>query len=326
MNAKEHRSAKRKAEAIATKEAGCSTTELLGDIENEESTKKRKRNSEGDNQPKKKESSSNPYILFVRQLAYKSTKEGLFQHFQKELGNLITPESLKIRLLTDPKKGNRSRGMAFVELNDPELMHECLKLHHTHLDGRRMNVERSSGGGKNKSKEKIFQFRKEQADYISQTVDGILSEYKAKGDLRKGELDAGVILLCKRHSAKTVEAALGEYVEARGEGVKKNPSSYLTNIIGRIAEYGVETEEQKQKFKRKDSSGGNRPRRGNHGHQDNKRERRSDKMEMKSKNNKAFGTEVDMRLSEMKGGSSSRLSQIFPSMSHGQGRGRGYMR
>eukprot|EP00594_Rhizosolenia_setigera_P003678 CAMPEP_0178952404 /NCGR_PEP_ID=MMETSP0789-20121207/7800_1 /TAXON_ID=3005 /ORGANISM="Rhizosolenia setigera, Strain CCMP 1694" /LENGTH=133 /DNA_ID=CAMNT_0020633459 /DNA_START=1 /DNA_END=398 /DNA_ORIENTATION=- len=132
--------------------------------------------------------------------------------------------------------------MAFIETDTPELLYECLKLHHTTLDGRRINVERSSGGGKNESRrEKINQYRKEQNDYISDTVDKIISEYKANGSIAEGELDEGVILLCKRHSASTIETALAQYVESRGDTVD-NPSAYLTSIICRVREEGVEND------------------------------------------------------------------------------------
>lgn len=54
-----------------------------------------------------------------------------------------------MRLLT--RKGTnppRSKGMAFVEVEDAESAYQCLGLHHSRLDGRLLNVERTSGGGK----------------------------------------------------------------------------------------------------------------------------------------------------------------------------------
>lgn len=164
LNAKERRSKKRKLLAITAEKSGCSADDLLPLLV-------KKDVSEQDQQPedealhkKQKTTKSNPYVLFVGQMAYSTTAAALLEHFQKALGkHLITPESLKIRLLTDAKK-NRSRGMAFIEANDPKILFECLKLHHTTLDGRRINVERTTGGGKTseKRKEKIKQFRQEQ--------------------------------------------------------------------------------------------------------------------------------------------------------------------
>ena len=40
-----------------------------------------------------------------------------------------------------------SRGIAFVEFTNANLLQQALKLHHTDLDGRRINVELTVGGG-----------------------------------------------------------------------------------------------------------------------------------------------------------------------------------
>ena len=67
-----------------------------------------------------------------------------------------------VRLLTtkpDPKsrQAPKSRGIAFLELPDSAAMQQCLKLHHTLIQGRRINVELTAGGGGNTDgrKEKI---------------------------------------------------------------------------------------------------------------------------------------------------------------------------
>mmetsp|Transcript_36784 Transcript_36784/g.85918 ORF Transcript_36784/g.85918 Transcript_36784/m.85918 type:complete len:297 (-) Transcript_36784:180-1070(-) len=167
---------------------------------------------------------NNPYIIFVGQISYSTTSQAIFDHFQKELGeDVITPASAKVRLLTDSKT-KKSRGMAFVELDDPKVMYDCLKLHRTHLNGRRINVERSAGGGKNseRRKLKIQNQREQQEKMMSNTVDNILEEYRSKGDLQEGELDDGVVGLFKRHSAHVVDAAIQEYLEADGKDKKKS--------------------------------------------------------------------------------------------------------
>jgi nucleolar protein 6 len=43
--------------------------------------------------------------------------------------------------------GPTSRGIAFLEFSNAKLLQEALKLHHTDLDGRRINVELTVGGG-----------------------------------------------------------------------------------------------------------------------------------------------------------------------------------
>jgi len=245
MNAKERRSAKKKAEALAKEDSKCELSVLrefiLTDLDNAKtgSCADANRNQDEKTPAPPPKPNPDPYIVFVGQISFTTTAEQLFQHFKKELGSAITPESMQVRLLTDSKT-NKSRGMAFLQLNDPELMYECLTLHRTHLDERRINVERSAGGRKNSTKRqaKIQTYRTTQEKMLSDTMDKILQEYRDRGDL-EGELDEGVVLLCKRHSAHVVDQAISEYVEAGGK-TKNNPSAFLTAIIGRIAVEGAD--------------------------------------------------------------------------------------
>lgn len=73
---------------------------------------------------------------------------------------------------------------------------------------------------------------------MSQTVDKIIMDYRTQGVLSQDELDKGVIELCKRHSCTVVKQAIEEYIEAKGKRME-NPSAYLTHIITRIAEEGI---------------------------------------------------------------------------------------
>lgn len=322
INAKERRSAKRKAEAIAAEESGWQADELLkwyetvapANADEEEGGKKI------------------PYIVFVGQLSFSTTVEMLYEHFETNLGKeVITKETTKIRLLTDAKT-KKSRGMAFVELSTPEAMYECLKLHLTHLDGRRLNVERTTGGGKAAKKSKISSFRESQTAYISQTVDQILSDHMKNGDIMEGELDEGVIALCKRHSAQVVEHALKEYAEEKKvrrerkeelgekeEEEMRNPSAFLTHMLGRIAEEGFESSNLSGSKRGGGGRGGGRgggPGRGSGG-----AGRGGDRRGASSRSVLEEGG-VDMSASKSSGG---RIQQIFPSMQRGRGRGRGYM-
>lgn len=308
MNSKERRSAKRKAEAIAAEETGMDSAELLTWYETLNPAK---------NESKKR---STPYILFVGQLAYTTTSEMLFNHFQTTLGKeIITSDTLKIRLLTDGKT-NKSKGMAFVELSTPEIMYECLKMHLTHLDGRRINVERSSGGGSAAKKSKISAYREKQSHFISETMDKIISHHIDNGDIGQDELDEGVIALCKRHSAVVVEQALKEYVEEKrvrrerkeklGEKEEeelRNPSAFLTHMIGRVAEEGMDSSKS-DRGKGRGGTGSNGNGRGSWSGKENK----SDSVLEKSG--------VDMSISQT---GNKNISTIFPSMQRGRGRGRG---
>ncbi|GAX23600.1 nucleolar protein 6 [Fistulifera solaris] len=255
MKAKDRRSAKRKAEAIALEKSGCSADELLAwykeqkDDDRPETNNSRKQKKADATQTDKRKI---PYILFIGQLSYDTTKESLLQHFQSELaddddGFDINEQTCQIRLLTDAKT-KKSRGMAFVELSTPELMHACLKLHKTMLEGRRINVEKSAGGGKHSEqrKEKLKTFRTQQEEYIESMVTKMIDEYKQKGEIQDGELDEGVIALCQRHSGAVVQAALERYVDSNGREMD-NPSAYLSFLLGKLAQEGIYDSEKGKK-------------------------------------------------------------------------------
>jgi RNA recognition motif-containing protein len=238
IKSKDRRSAKRKSEAIAAEKAGCSAAELMEwyeeyKIKHPESAKK--------TTEKEEKAHVNPYILFVGQLSYDTTKETLFEYIKKELGkeHQITPSTAKVRLLTHEKTG-ASKGMAFIEVNDPETLYACLALHQTFLDGRRINVERSAGGGRSSEtrKTKLKQYREEQDQYMSSVVDKILDGHRTTGEIQKDELDEGVVALCKRHSATIVEAALENYIESNGRDMD-NSSAYLSFLLTKFAEEGI---------------------------------------------------------------------------------------
>lgn len=311
INSKERRSAKRKAEAIALEETGDESTELLRWYETV--------------CPTKNETKKTPYILFVGQLAYTTTSEMLFEHFKTMLGQeIITNETMKVRLLTDSKT-KKSKGMAFVELSTPEIMYECLKMHLTHIDGRRINVERSSGGGAKTKKSKISMYREKQSSFISDTMDKIITHHIENGDIGQDELDDGVIALCKRHSALVVEQALKEYVQEKrvrrerkeklGEKEEeelRNPSAFFTHMIGRVAEEGMSsgaaTKIGGPSRGADDTSSGNHGKRGDGG----------------SRGDSVLGKSgVDMSISHAASESNKNMSRIFPSMQRGRGRGRG---
>lgn len=329
MRAKDRRSAKRKAEAIAAEESGCSLEDLIAWFKDHGASKQKEHDDEPVKKKTKKETDEekpfhNPYIVFIGQLAYTTTKEDLLAHVKEELGKefKVTPETCKIRLLTD-KKTNKSRGMAFLETNDPEMLYATLKLHHTMLDGRRLNVERSAGGGKENRKGKLQAFRKEQEAFLADAVDNMIQEYITSGELRQGELDDGVILLCKRHSPATVEATLIKYLESNGRDMD-NPSAYFSFMIGKIAAEGLYETAQDRLDKKRAKEGPNKhtgvkewePKKRRHpidgetalGRMGNKLQHTSDFAK----------AGVDMSTSTSGGD----LSKIFPS-SRGRGRGRG---
>lgn len=229
MKAKERRSAKRKAEAIAVEKTGVATAqELLEWLE------------AVDTRPTKKRSLQNrttPNILFIGQLTFDTTKNDIIQCVQKHLKDTenmtVGNDAITVRLLTHSKTG-KSKGMAFLEINDPDpmILFSCLKLHHTYLKGRRINVERTSGGGKVSKQEKVATLRKSQVEYMKETVQAIVSEYDTSS------LDDGVLALCERHNATIVHAAMERFTETDGPN-KENPSAYLTALLQKLATEGI---------------------------------------------------------------------------------------
>lgn len=317
LNAKERRSAKRKAEAIALQETNM---QKLDDLlswyqENRQRLeqqnprgKKRKQNqdpNDGGDLPRK-----NPYILFVGQIPFSTSSDEIFQHFQKFMGNdIITKDCIKIRIPMDEKtrekdgSSKQTKGFAFVEFQDPKLMHECLKMHHTSLKGRRINVIRAAGGGKASRVQKHKQRKIEQDEYISSTVDKIINEYIESGKLKEGELDTGSISLCKRRNAATVEAALAQYIEKRGDKQLANPSAFFTNVMCTITDDAF--------LASKDIE--SNPKRG-----------KPPVHQAKTVLKRGLASTVDMTISKKSDNfATENLEKIFPSLGRGRGRGRG---
>lgn len=78
-------------------------------------------------------------------LGFKTTRESVAQHFKEAAGHIPS-----VRLLTEKASGSqppKSRGIAFLEVLSSEEMQKCLKLHHSILNGRQINVELTAGGG-----------------------------------------------------------------------------------------------------------------------------------------------------------------------------------
>lgn len=90
------------------------------------------------------------YVLFVGNLPYTITKEQLEEHFRKTGG-------VKAIRIPKEKGTGKSKGFAYVELKDRISHGIALRLHHTTLAGRKINVEfTSQGGGKSEQrKEKL---------------------------------------------------------------------------------------------------------------------------------------------------------------------------
>ncbi|TFY78166.1 hypothetical protein EWM64_g5844 [Hericium alpestre] len=93
-----------------------------------------------------KEKGKQRFILFVGNLKYTTSKEAVQQHFA------VCDPPPNVRLLT-PKQAKpgatiaKSKGCAFLEFSSKPPLQQALKLHHSELESRKINVELTAGGG-----------------------------------------------------------------------------------------------------------------------------------------------------------------------------------
>ena len=171
-----------------------------------------------------------PLVAFVGQLHYSTTKERIESFFRSQ----GVEGSLKVRLLTDAKT-KRSRGMAFVECETAEALYACVACHHAHLDGRRVNVEKSAGGGKATKKDKLKRHRERQDAKIEESIERVIGEFVSQGRIEERVFDEGVRKLLQRRSGRVANMALEEFASLEGREAFDNPAAYLTKIVCRIS-------------------------------------------------------------------------------------------
>lgn len=89
------------------------------------------------------------FILFLGNLKYTTTAETIRAHFTTcdppPTVRLLTLKPSKSKLT--PKLTTKSKGCAFLEFQNKHALQRALKLHHSELEGRKINVELTAGGG-----------------------------------------------------------------------------------------------------------------------------------------------------------------------------------
>ncbi|KAI0639656.1 hypothetical protein C8Q77DRAFT_1152619 [Trametes polyzona] len=118
------------------------------------------------------------YILFVGNLKYTTTKEAVEQHFSK-----CDPPPT-VRLMTPKPSANsrptaKSKGFAFVEFSHKNALQQGLKLHQSELEGRKINVELTAGGG-GKSEQRLEKVKKRNRELHEQRKKHLLKERTGK--------------------------------------------------------------------------------------------------------------------------------------------------
>lgn len=114
-------------------------------------------------------------------LGYKTTVEDLANHFAScgwsstgfgiSISDLIADPPPTIRLLTnrskastEDKRPEKSKGCAFLEFSKASGLQTALRFHQSVLDGRKINVELSAGGG-GKSDARLKKLREKNAKF-----------------------------------------------------------------------------------------------------------------------------------------------------------------
>lgn len=149
-----------------------------------------------------------PYVAFVGQLPYETSSEALENHIRHHVQLL---GSLDIRLLTDSQT-KKSKGMAFVSVDNAEDLYSLLTLHHSQFKGRSINVERSCGGkDKEKRKSKLEEQRKAQQEKLAEICKTVLNEYEAKGVIQASKFGAEFLEKVLRYAPSRLSSTLKAY-------------------------------------------------------------------------------------------------------------------
>ncbi|OMJ15211.1 putative RNA-binding protein [Smittium culicis] len=81
------------------------------------------------------------YLVFIGNLSYDTTQEQVREFFK-------ATRPISIRLITD-KITKRPKGFGFMEFDSPVFLKKALQFHKMELNGRKINVEFTVGGGGN---------------------------------------------------------------------------------------------------------------------------------------------------------------------------------
>ncbi|KAJ7103295.1 hypothetical protein B0H15DRAFT_795457 [Mycena belliarum] len=117
------------------------------------------------------------FILFVGNLKYTTTADALKAHFAA----CDPPPTVRLRTQkpVPGKPANKSKGCAFVEFTHRNALQQGLKLHQSDLEGRKINVELTVGGG-GKSDTRLSKLKTRNKGLFDQRKDHI--EKLAKSD------------------------------------------------------------------------------------------------------------------------------------------------
>lgn len=204
--------------------------------------------------PKAKRANPPSQTVFVGQLAFTTTEDQLRAHFAAVPGMSGPP--VRVRLLSHKATGE-PRGMAFVQLAGEADVHTALKsLHKSVLGGRRLNVERTVGGGGTSTArlDKIKKLRTIQDASIHRRVqslvDAVVAEFGGDDDvddadapaetqetmgLRASDVDERAREFLSTVSEDLARDALRDFAESAARRVDNRPA-FLMGVLKRFVE------------------------------------------------------------------------------------------
>jgi len=220
--------------------------------------------------------------LFVGQLPYSASAADVKKHFRQ--GGV--QDKVTVRLLTR-RDGGGSRGLAFVELASEADVHTALRLHKSPMSGRRINVERTvGGGGKTEARaSKLSDLRERQGTQMKKQVHDMIesilpTEADAKASVtaggedggsdddgggggggggwgttpavHRGDVDERVLEFLATVPTDMAEAALRE-AKALGMGGIRNRPAYLMGVLKRKVAEADKARADKEKARKEKS-------------------------------------------------------------------------
>lgn len=130
----------------------------------------------------KTEKSKQRFILFLGNLKYTTTLESIQVHFAAcdppPTVRLLAPKPAANKA---PRPAIKSKGCAFLEFKHRNALQQGLKLHHSSLDGRQINVELTAGGG-GKGEARLSKLKQRNKELESQRQKQLQKKTKSKGE------------------------------------------------------------------------------------------------------------------------------------------------
>ncbi|KAG2338339.1 hypothetical protein BDR05DRAFT_940527 [Suillus weaverae] len=129
----------------------------------------------------KTEKSKQRFILFLGNLKYTTTLESIQAHFAAcdppPTVRLLAPKPAANK--TPSRPAIKSKGCAFLEFKHRNALQQGLKLHHSSLDGRQINVELTAGGG-GKGEARLSKLKERNKELESQRQKQLQKKAKSK--------------------------------------------------------------------------------------------------------------------------------------------------